>query len=228
MDSALLELQKDLEEVKQLLEKATRKRVRDVLFVEQRKLETEISNRQQQQAGESMDVQKPSAIVPPMASTYTVKINNYGWDQSDKFVKIYITLNGIQNIPADNVQVQFTERSFDLLVKDLNGKNHAMTVNNLLKPISPDNSSRKVKTDTVLIMLKKRSESKWDYLTQVEKQTKEKDKPSLEPDTDGDPNAGLMNVLKKIYDDGDDEMKRTLNKAWAESREKQYKGDTDF
>ncbi|XP_040216313.1 calcyclin-binding protein [Rana temporaria] len=226
MDSAVLELQKDLEEVKQLLEKATRKRVRDVLFVEQRKLETEIANKKQQQTGESMEVQKPSAIVPPMSSMYTVKISNYGWDQSDKFVKIYITLKDVQNIPADNVQVQFTERSFDLLVKDLNGKNHTMTINNLLKPIAPENSSRKVKTDTVLLMLRKKSESKWEYLTQVEKMTKEKDKPPM--DTDGDPNAGLMNVLKKIYDDGDDEMKRTLNKAWAESREKQMKGDMDF
>ncbi|CAI9611538.1 unnamed protein product [Staurois parvus] len=220
------QLQNDLEEVKQFLEKATRKRVRDVLFVEQRKLETEIANKQQQQTGESMEVSKPSAIVPPMSSMYTVKISNYGWDQSDKFVKIYITLKDIQNIPADNVQVQFTERSFELLVKDLNGKNHTMTVNNLLKPIAPENSSRKVKTDTVLLMLRKKSESKWEYLTQVEKQTKEKDKPPM--DTDGDPSAGLMNVLKKIYDDGDDEMKRTLNKAWVESREKQMKGDMDF
>ena len=37
-----------------------------------------------------------------------------------------------------------------------------------------------------------------------------------------------MNVLKKIYEDGDDDMKRTINKAWVESREKQAKGDTDF
>ncbi|XP_075038274.1 calcyclin-binding protein [Mixophyes fleayi] len=227
MDSTLLELQKDLDEVKQLLEKATRKRVRDVLLVEQRKLETEISDKPRQQIGESVEVQKPSAIVPPMSNSYTVKINNYGWDQSDKFVKIYITLNGVQHIPAENVQIQFTERSFELLVKDLNGKNHTMIVNNLLKPISPENSSRKVKTDTVLILCRKKAESKWEYLTQVEKQTKEKDKPSL--DTDGDPSAGLMNVLKKIYDDGDDDMKRTLNKAWVESREKQLKGgDMDF
>ncbi|XP_053325124.1 calcyclin-binding protein [Spea bombifrons] len=226
MDTALVELQKDLEEVKVLLQKATRKRARDVLFVEQRKLETEIANRQQQ-TGEPAEVQKPSAIVNPMASTYTVKINNYGWDQSDKFVKIYITLKGVQSIPADNVQVQFTERSFELLVKDLNGKNHAMTVNNLLKPISPENSSRKIKPDTVLVMCRKKSEHKWEYLTQVEKQTKDKDKPSL--DTDGDPSAGLMNVLKKIYDEGDDEMKRTLTKAWVESREKQMKGENmDF
>ncbi|NP_001086299.1 calcyclin binding protein L homeolog [Xenopus laevis] len=173
-----------------------------------------------------METQKPSAIVPPMTSTYTVKINNYGWDQSDKFVKIYITLKGVQNISADNLQVHFSERSFELLVNDLNGKNHTMTVNNLLKPISPEGSTKKVKTDTVLIMCRKKSEQKWEFLTQVEKQTKEKEKPPL--DTDGDPSAGLMNVLKKIYDEGDDEMKRTLNKAWGESREKQMKGDQEF
>ncbi|XP_041445254.1 calcyclin binding protein L homeolog isoform X2 [Xenopus laevis] len=149
-----------------------------------------------------------------------------GWDQSDKFVKIYITLKGVQNISADNLQVHFSERSFELLVNDLNGKNHTMTVNNLLKPISPEGSTKKVKTDTVLIMCRKKSEQKWEFLTQVEKQTKEKEKPPL--DTDGDPSAGLMNVLKKIYDEGDDEMKRTLNKAWVESREKQMKGDQEF
>lgn len=37
-----------------------------------------------------------------------------------------------------------------------------------------------------------------------------------------------MNVLKKIYEDGDDDMKRTINKAWVESREKQAKGETEF
>ncbi|KAM8931102.1 calcyclin-binding protein isoform 2-T2 [Pelodytes ibericus] len=227
METAIMELQKDLEEVKNLLEKATRKRVQDVLYVEQRKLETEISNKQQQQlTAESMEVQKPSATVPPAGSLYTVKINSYGWDQSDKFVKIYITLKGVHDIPVDNVQVQFKDRSFELLVKELNGKNYSMTVNNLLNPISPENSSKKVKTDTVLITCRKKDEHKWEYLTQVEKQTKEKDKPSL--DTDGDPNAGLMNVLKKLYDEGDDEMKRTLNKAWSESREKQLKGDMEF
>ncbi len=71
---------------------------------------------------------------------YTVKINNYGtfipndnwhrlvhndlhglahmsmfvsvlgWDQSDKFVKIYITLKGVHTITAENVEVNFTER----------------------------------------------------------------------------------------------------------------------
>ena len=35
-------------------------------------------------------------------------------------------------------------RSFDLLVKNLNGKSYSMIVNNLLKPISVEGSSKKV------------------------------------------------------------------------------------
>lgn len=40
-------------------------------------------------------------------------------------------------------------RSFDLLVKNLNGKNYTMTFNNLLKPISVEGSSRKVSANPV-------------------------------------------------------------------------------
>ncbi|KAB0398955.1 hypothetical protein E2I00_015589, partial [Balaenoptera physalus] len=237
-------LQKDLEEVKVLLEKATRKRVRDALTAEKSKIETEIKNKMQQKSqrkAELLENEKPAAVVAPITTGYTVKISNYGWDQSDKFVKIYITLTGVHQVPAENVQVHFTERlsfiiwdgqvhilkSFDLLVKNLNGKSYSMIVNNLLKPISVEGSSKKIKTDTVLILCRKRAENtRWDYLTQVEKECKEKEKPSY--DTETDPSEGLMNVLKKIYEDGDDDMKRTINKAWVESREKQAKGDTEF
>ena len=33
-----------------------------------------------------------------------------------------------------------------------------------------------------------------------------------------------MTMLKKIYSEGDDEMKRTINKAWSESQEKKVRG----
>lgn len=39
-------------------------------------------------------------------------------------------------------------------------------------------------------------------------------------DDSSDPSQGLMNRLKKVYSEGDDDMKRTLNKAWTESQEK--------
>uniref|UniRef100_A0A8C2W9E1 Calcyclin-binding protein n=1 Tax=Chinchilla lanigera TaxID=34839 RepID=A0A8C2W9E1_CHILA len=219
MASALEELQNDLEEVKVLLDKATGKRVRDALINKMQ--------HKSQKKPELLDNEKPAAVAAPIATGYTVKISNYGWDQSGKFVKIYITLTGVHQIPAENVQVHFTERSSDLLVKNLNGKSFSMIVNYLLKPISVEGSLKKIKTDTALILCRKKAENTWwEYLTEVEKECKEKEKPSYDDETD--PSEGLMNVLKKIYEDGDDGMKRTINKAWVESREKEVKGDTEF
>lgn len=66
------QLQKDLEEVKELLAKATRKRLRDVLMMEKHKLELEIKNQ---------PLPKPKDVIEEEKSSlggYTVKINNYG------------------------------------------------------------------------------------------------------------------------------------------------------
>uniref|UniRef100_A0A5F9C141 CS domain-containing protein n=1 Tax=Oryctolagus cuniculus TaxID=9986 RepID=A0A5F9C141_RABIT len=58
-----------------------------------------------------LDNEKPAAVVAPITTGYTVKISNYGWDQSDKFVKIYITLPGVHHVPTESVQVKGNEFS---------------------------------------------------------------------------------------------------------------------
>ena len=40
-----------------------------------------------------------------------------------------------------------------------------------------------------------------------------------------DPGASLMGLMKQMYQDGDDEMKRSIAKAWQESQDKRVKGD---
>ena len=40
------------------------------------------------------------------------------------------------------------------------------------------------------------------------------------PDKTKDPNESLMEMMKKMYDEGDDEMKRSISKAWTQSRDK--------
>ncbi|KAL6490206.1 hypothetical protein MHYP_G00005510 [Metynnis hypsauchen] len=217
-------LENDLKEVTRLLELCESKRVQDVLSQEQKKIEKELSQKRLQT--EQRAKRDSGDTGDTTVKGYTVKINNYGWDQSDKFVKIYITLKGVHKITAENVEANFTERSVSVLVKNLDGKNHQMMINNLLCPIVVEESSRKVKTDMVLVMCKKNMAKKWECLTQVDKQYKEKDKPSY--DENADPGEGLMSMLKKIYSEGDDEMKRTLNKAWAESQEKKVRDDFDF
>lgn len=108
-------------------------------------------------------------------------IFHVAWDQSEKFVKIYLTLKDVHKIPSENVEVNFTEgygdnrhiytlyihvhsvyfsprvtnhtiifvhslfcSSFSVLVKDLDGKNHQLTVLNLLYPINEKDSYKKV------------------------------------------------------------------------------------
>lgn len=217
------QLEADLQELGSLLEKAKRTRIQELLKQEQKKLEKEIAAKRQQKEIQARKEADPTAHTK---AAYTVKITNYGWDQSDKYVKMYITLNGVHRIPSENVEVNFTDRSFSLLVKDLEGKNHQMTMINLLGPIDPKESFKKIKTDMVLVMCKKQTVKKWDCLTQVEKQSKEKEKPAV--DDNADPSEGLMTMLKKIYSEGDDEMKRTINKAWSESQEKKLRGGEDM
>ena len=40
-----------------------------------------------------------------------------------------------------------------------------------------------------------------------------------------DPQAGIMNMMKKMYEEGDDKMKRTIAEAWSKSQDK--KGGAD-
>jgi calcyclin binding protein len=42
--------------------------------------------------------------------------------------------------------------------------------------------------------------------------------PKLDDTTD--PQESLMNLMKQMYDDGDDQMKQTIRKAWHESQTK--------
>ena len=51
------------------------------------------------------------------------------------------------------------------------------------------------------------------------KADKKNEVPKMDDDS-GDPSKGLMNMMKKMYDEGDDDMKRTIAKAWTESQNK--------
>ncbi|KFO31506.1 Calcyclin-binding protein [Fukomys damarensis] len=81
MASALEELQNYLEEVKLLLEKATKIRVHDALTAEKFNIEREIKSKMQQKSQkkpELLDSVKPAAVVASFTTGYTVKISNYG------------------------------------------------------------------------------------------------------------------------------------------------------
>lgn len=48
---------------------------------------------------------------------------------------------------------------------------------------------------------------------------------SEKPEEKEDPSAGIMNMMKKMYEEGDDNMKRTIAEAWTKANDKKTGGD---
>jgi len=101
-----------------------------------------------------------------------ITLKNYAWDQSDKFVKIYLTnLSGVQSLPADQLSLTSQNNQHVLHIQDLKGKDYQFTTPKLLNDI--EKVHFKQKEDMVLLMYKKVSPGvKWDCLTEKEKAVK--------------------------------------------------------
>lgn len=203
------------------METCKRPKVQGILSIEIRKLETEISNLR---ASDDSTAEKgPKKPVAASTKRFVTEINNYGWDQSDKFIKIFITLNGVHTIAEENVNVKFEERNLSVLVSDLEGKDHKLSILNLLNEINCEKSYSKVKTDMIAIYMKKAKENvKWGFVTVTEKRVSDVKNSALadEKPDDGNPNAALMNLMKKMYESGDPTTKQMIEKAYTENMHK--------
>ncbi|XP_015513702.1 calcyclin-binding protein [Neodiprion pinetum] len=220
--SKIDEIKLDIEELNKFMEQATRQKTKDILTLELRKLQTELSKHLE---GNQNPETKPTSTQVFGNKCYEVKLNNYAWDQSEKFIKIYITLKNVQSLPKEAVYCDFMERSIDLRVLGLDSRNYQLPINNLCEEIIPEQSYTKVKTDMIAIFLAKKSPKNWSHVTGVEKRIKESKTPAVpEMSEDSDPSSNLMSLMKKFYDEGDDDMKRTIAKAWTESQDKRTSG----
>lgn len=214
MEKQIEELLLDLEEIEAIHESAQRETVRSRISLCKSQIEAEIQQlREKQKKAENK-------ISPQKPKIFTKKITTYAWDQTDKFIKIYVSnLAGVQDIPRENVTLTKEGDHYVLLVSELRGSNHQLVLPKLLQDVSETNC--KVKTDEVVVLLKKASAGKWETLSAKEKKEKDEKYKTPKFDKDADPSKGIMDMMKKMYDDGDDDMKRTIAKAWTESREKQ-------
>jgi len=232
-ETKVAELRADVDELNQLLKQATRKKIQDLLSIEIRKVETELIK-----AKEVVETQKASVDAPssstsaPVQKRYQLKLNGYGWDQSDKYIKVFVTLKNVQNIPKEQVYCKLTERSMELHVENLENKDYLLTIKKLLEPINVEDSHWKQKTDMVVIFLAKAHPNvKWSHMTEIEKKADDQRSNKFKTDqTDmekKDPQDSIMSLMKNMYDTGDDEMKRMISKAWYEGQQKK-KTDIDL
>ncbi|EDX17268.1 calcyclin-binding protein [Drosophila simulans] len=213
---SLEQLKSDVAELAAFLQQAKGARVKDVLTTAKAAAEREIVNLEMK-AKIAAERQANGATD---AKRYLHELTDYGWDQSAKFVKLFISLNGVQGCTEENVTVTYTPSSLQLHVRDLQGKDFGLTVNNLLHSINVEKSYRKIKTDMVAIYLKKVKEDEhWDVLTAIQKRLKQKKDSEMSKDGDN-PESALVNIMKKMYNDGDSKTKQMIAKAWTESQDK--------
>ncbi|XP_011879602.1 PREDICTED: calcyclin-binding protein [Vollenhovia emeryi] len=216
------EMKLDIDELNGLLQQAKRQRTKDTLMLEVRRLQTEMAKLLEQK---DTSVKVTSPTLSAAQKCYEVKLNNYGWDQTSTTMKIYITLNNVHRLPKEAVVCSFTEKSLDLRVLGLDNKNYHLPITNLCAEIDTEKSNFKVKTDMIVVSLAKQVARDWSHVTLVEKRIKDAKAPSMpELSEESDPSTSLMNLMKKMYQDGDDEMKKTIVKAWTENQEKQKNG----
>lgn len=176
-----------------------------------------------------------TTLSPITASTHVsssflkyATIDRFSFDAggyNSQFVTVYVPLPGVGSIAKDNIKCTFTSSSFDLVVNDLNGKSYRLFKDNLEKDIDAEKSKRVVKADKIIVKLSKvkgeyGSYDFWSKLVDTKKRKTGKDG-SREKD---DPQKSIMQLMKDMYDDGDDNMRKTIGEAMMKQRSGELDG----
>ncbi|KAI5077206.1 hypothetical protein GOP47_0007030 [Adiantum capillus-veneris] len=206
-------LSEDVVELKALLKQATRPHVQSLISSEIQTLEKVAALSAQNQGKATL--LHTTKTVPEVRYT---SLSSFSWDQDVEKLKIYISLQGASK---EKIDMDFKARSLELKVHDIDGKNYRLGVPCLCKAIVPEKCSVIAKPTRITIILKKLDKGTWQDLHGKE------DKSKLRSD-DKEPMSGLMQVMKNMYDDGDDEMKRNIAKAYSEAREGKSPGMRNF
>jgi len=172
----------------------------------------------------------PAAITPTPIQTTKLMVEKKKYLTIDKFafdagqyntptVTLYVPLPSPS--PTD-VQCNFTNTSFDLQIRySSTGKEYRLFKDNLDKDIEGEKCKYIVKSDKVVIKLRKvkgeyGSYDSWTDLTAKKTgigKSKSKSK------KDEDPSASIMNLMKDMYDSGDDKMKKMIGETMLKQRE---------
>jgi calcyclin binding protein len=164
----------------------------------------------------------------PSVGTAWVPIETLSWDQDpypSRFISIYLTsgLDGVGKLPKAQVSCQFGAQSVDLQIRDLHGKNYRLLKDNLEHTIQPAECKCIVKENRVTLKMRKADQQfgaeHWTALT--------KKKRAEDPAKAADPSASLMSMMKDLYDDGDDTIRKTIGEAMLKSRQQQAGGGGD-
>ncbi|GMH55176.1 hypothetical protein TrLO_g5824 [Triparma laevis f. longispina] len=223
----------DIDELSLLLAKAKRPYVSRCLQREidslSKQIETEkaaVVNKVEEEVKAKIEVAPaapaaPTAITPPPvpASNAWISVDKFAFDPGEynsKSLSIYVELKDVVALKQIEgaISCEFTKGSFDLKVVGLEGKNYRLFKDNLSHPIDVPKCKYIVKKDKIVVKLAKvKGEFSYDSWTELTSSSKKK-----QSSAKADPSAGIMDMMKNMYDEGDDKMKQVIGEAMLKSR----------
>ena len=202
-------------------------------------LEKEISTREAKRQNEENKALRMKSTAPPPVATppppppvlkrETVeasapvfsKISKYAWDQGKKFVKVYVTLKGIEGVPDDQIvfDAQATSLCFEVKGLPPPGAVNQRLSCTLHSEVDPAGCSWARKADSmVLLKLRKAVEGGPDWGSLDDSAVKAAAKKAQ--DLENNKGKSTQELLSKMYADADDEGKASLAAAWESGRAK--------
>ncbi|KAI8813817.1 HSP20-like chaperone [Cladochytrium replicatum] len=213
----------DEAEIRTLLLHAHRPAVRELLNKGLAEIESLHSVPQQvnQVSSTEVSIRENHTNVSPLAPPHLTRIiDKYGWTESSESVTIYITIDALASSPPEEPpQLLHVDNGIEMFAV-IKGILYKFKLSNLHGEIDEEGSMAKVKKDKVVVILRKKVKGNWGSLKRKENAKK----PSLGTEKEEDPSASIMKMMKQMYDEGDDDMKRTLAKAWTEANDKRARG----
>eukprot|EP00578_Thalassiosira_sp_NH16_P020676 CAMPEP_0181100616 /NCGR_PEP_ID=MMETSP1071-20121207/13290_1 /TAXON_ID=35127 /ORGANISM="Thalassiosira sp., Strain NH16" /LENGTH=296 /DNA_ID=CAMNT_0023183361 /DNA_START=105 /DNA_END=992 /DNA_ORIENTATION=+ len=145
-------------------------------------------------------------------------------------VSVMIPLEGVGRHDRDKITCEFTSGSFDLIVKDWEAgddekekKSYRLLNDNLDKDIDVAKSKLVIKANKLIIKLGKvKGEYGLDSWTAL---SSKKAKTAGGAKKKDDPTAGIMDMMKDMYEDGDDNMKKMIGETMYKQRMGQLNKD---
>lgn len=165
---------------------------------------------------------------PPIISTNKyLPFPTYLFDAgryNSPLVTVYLPLDGIGTHDKSKISCKFTSTSFDLIISDFHGKSYRLLNDNLEKDIDVSQSKYVVKPNKIILKLGKvKGEyGSYDTWTQL---TSKKDKASRANKDSSNPAAGIMDLMKDMYDEGDENMKKMIGETMYKQRMGQLNKD---
>ena len=193
-------LEDDLIEFQQAFQKAKGGKLRDLLSNEIVKLEKELNHIKYLDFSNEFS----EKLGKRELTMNFIPIVDYVWEQSANQVILHVNngMEGIGKLPRSNIEFKFSFKSVIMKINNFNEHNYELKIDFLKNDIIGNECKSQINENSILIFLKKKNQLKWEKLIEERPVGNNSELPKKQESS-----SSLMEIIKDLYDAGDDEMK---------------------